>query len=123
MLCINQCQLNPEEEILMNDIFDDMFDEGEALDSINTETTKNLSSLVRKLRVVEQDVEDAETHLKTLKQERQRLSTELIPDLMDEMGVERVDVDGLLLQRNRLWQHPYPLRTGMRLLVGYETED
>ena len=47
MLCINQCQLKPEEEILMNDIFDDMFDEGEALDSINTETTKNLSSLVR----------------------------------------------------------------------------
>ena len=102
MLCINQCQLKPEEEILMNDIFDDMFDEGEALDSINTETTKNLSSLVRKLRVVEQDVEDAETHLKALKQERQKLSTQMIPDLMDEMGVERVDVDGLTVTKKQI---------------------
>ena len=31
----------------MNDILEDMFDESGALDSINTETTKNLSGLVR----------------------------------------------------------------------------
>ena len=59
----------------MNDILEDMFDESEALDSINTETTKNLSGLVRQLRVVEQEVEEAETLLKTLKSERQKLST------------------------------------------------
>ena len=53
----------------MNDILEDMFDESEALDSINTETTKNLSGLVRQLRVVEQEVEEAETLLKTLKSE------------------------------------------------------
>ena len=88
MCCINQCQFKPEEEILMDDILEDIFDEGGALDSINTETTKNLSGLVRQLRVVEQEVEDAETHLKALKQERQKLSTQMIPDLMDEMGVE-----------------------------------
>ena len=43
----------------MNDILEDMFDESGALDSINTETTKNLSGLVRQLRVIEQEVEDA----------------------------------------------------------------
>ena len=59
----------------MNDILEDMFDESEALDSINTETTKNLSGLVRQLRVVEQEVEEAETLLKNLKSERQKLST------------------------------------------------
>jgi hypothetical protein len=102
MCCINQCQFKPEEEILMDDILEDIFDEGGALDSINTETTKNLSGLVRQLRVVEQDVEDAETHLKALKQERQKLSTQMIPDLMDEMGVERVDVDGLTVTKKQI---------------------
>ena len=86
----------------MNDILEDMFDESEALDSINTETTKNLSGLVRQLRVVEQEVEEAETLLKTLKSERQKLSTQMIPDLMDEMGVERVDVDGLTVTKKQI---------------------
>ena len=102
MCCINQCQFKPEEEILMDDILEDIFDEGGALDSINTETTKNLSGLVRQLRVIEQEVEDAETHLKALKQERQKLSTQMIPDLMDEMGVERVDVDGLTVTKKQI---------------------
>ena len=57
----------------MNDILEDMFDESEALDSINTETTKNLSGLVRQLRVVEQEVEEAETLLKTLHTNDSRL--------------------------------------------------
>ena len=86
----------------MNDILEDMFDESEALDSINTETTKNLSGLVRQLRVVEQEVEEAETLLKNLKAERQKLSTQMIPDLMDEMGVERVDVDGLTVTKKQI---------------------
>ena len=86
----------------MNDILEDMFDESEALDSINTETTKNLSGLVRQLRVVEQEVEEAETLLKTLNSERQKLSTQMIPDLMDEMGVERVDVDGLTVTKKQI---------------------
>lgn len=102
MCCKNQCQFKPEEEILMNDILEDMFDESEALDSINTETTKNLSGLVRQLRVVEQEVEEAETLLKNLKAEKQKLSTQMIPDLMDEMGVERVDVDGLTVTKKQI---------------------
>lgn len=81
------------------ELFDDLFDEGEALSSVATETARSLSQLVRNLRRLEAEIEDAEQHLKHLKQERHKLSVENIPALMDEMGVERVDVDGVTVVR------------------------
>ena len=81
-----------------DEIFEDMFDDASALGNVNTETGKSLSSLVRVLRALEQEIEQAENHLKLLKQEKHRLSTEQIPMLMDEMGVDRLDVDGLTVQ-------------------------
>ena len=86
----------------MNDIFEDIFDESEALTNVNTGTGKQLSQLVRNLRTVEKDIEDAETHLKSLKQEKHKLSVENIPALMDEMGVERLDVDGMTVERKMI---------------------
>ena len=86
----------------MNDIFEDIFDESEALTNVNTGTGKQLSQLVRNLRTVERDIEDAEAHLKTLKQEMHKLSVENIPALMDEMGVERLDVDGMTVERKMI---------------------
>jgi len=84
------------------DIFEDIFDESEALTNVNTGTGKQLSQLVRNLRTVEKDIEDAETHLKSLKQEKHKLSVENIPALMDEMGVERLDVDGMTVERKMI---------------------
>jgi len=86
----------------MNDIFEDMFDESTALSSVDTGTGKQLSQLVRNLRNVENQIEDAENHIKSLKQEKHRLSVENIPALMDEMGVERLDVDGLTVERKMI---------------------
>ena len=86
----------------MSDIFEDIFDESEALTNVNTGTGKQLSQLVRSLRTVEKDIEDAETHLKSLKQEKHKLSVENIPALMDEMGVERLDVDGMTVERKMI---------------------
>ena len=86
----------------MTDIFDDMFDETEALVNIDNLTGKQLSDLVRALRNVEQQIDDAENHLKALKQEKHKLSVENIPALMDEMGVERLDVDGLTVERKMM---------------------
>ena len=86
----------------MSDIFDDIFDEGDALASVDTGTGKALSSLVRELRNVEKEIEDAEAHLKYLKQQKHKLSVENIPALMDEMGVERLDVDGLTVSRKMI---------------------
>lgn len=89
----------PEEDILVTDIYDDIFSEADALSNVGTKETKNLSDLVRKLRAVDSDIEKAEQALKGLKQERQKLTTELIPGVMDEMGVDRLDVDGVTVTR------------------------
>jgi|TARA_R110001632_G_scaffold57823_1_gene141157 hypothetical protein len=86
----------------MTDIFEDMFDEGHALADVTVGTGKDLSNLVRKLRNVEDQIDDAEVHLKSLKAEKHKLSVENIPALMDEMGVERLDVDGLTVQRKMM---------------------
>lgn len=89
----------PEEDILVTDIFDDIFSEAEALSSVTTSETKNLSDMVRTLRNVDRNIERIEDDLKKLKQERQKLTTELIPGMMDEMGVQRLDVDGVTVTR------------------------
>jgi hypothetical protein len=89
----------PEEDILVTDIFDDIFSEADALSNVGTQETKNLSDLVRKLRAVDSDIDKAEQALKGLKQERQKLTTELIPGVMDEMGVDPLDVDGVTVTR------------------------
>jgi hypothetical protein len=89
----------PEEDILVTDIFDDIFSEADALSNVGTQETKNLSDLVRTLRQVDKDIEKVEADLKALKQERQKLTTELIPGVMDEMGVDRLDVDGVAVTR------------------------
>ena len=86
----------------MDDIFEDYFDEGEALSKVDTGTGKQLSDLVRKLRKVEDQIADAEQYLKTIKAEKHKLSTENIPALMDEMGMERIDVDGLTVERKMM---------------------
>jgi hypothetical protein len=89
----------PEEDILVTDIFDDIFSEADALSNVGTQETKNLSDLVRKLRHIDEAIDKTEQGLKGLKQERQKLTTELIPGVMDEMGVDRLDVDGVTVTR------------------------
>ena len=93
----------------MSDIFDDIFDEGQALSNIETGTGKQLSQLVRALRGVEKEIEDAENHLKLLKKDKHRISTETIPQLMDEMGVERLDVDGVTVERKMIVSASIPV--------------
>jgi hypothetical protein len=93
----------------MTDIFEDIFDEADALNSVDTGTGKQLSQLVRTLRNVEQQIEDAENHLKALKAEKHKLSVENIPQLMDEMGVERLDVDGAVVERKMIVSASIPV--------------
>lgn len=83
----------------MSDIFDDIFDQPDAFANVGTAEGRSLSDLVRKLRSVDQTIEMAEATMKILKQERQKLTTELIPGVMDAMGVERIDVDGVMVTR------------------------
>ena len=83
----------------MTDIFDDIFSEADALSSVNVNEAKNLSDMVRELRRVDKEIEEAEKQMKLLKENRQKLTTELIPGLMDTMGVDRLDVDGVTVTR------------------------
>lgn len=89
----------PEEDILVTDIFDDIFSEADALSNVSTTDTRTLSDMVRALRDVDSKIEEVEKSLKALKQDRQKLTTELIPGVMDQMGVERLDVDGVTVTR------------------------
>jgi len=78
-----------------NGIMDeDMFVDQNAFSDVSTETGKALSNLVKTMGRIMQEIDDTETHLKALKAEKQKLAFESIPVLMDEMGVERLDVDG-----------------------------
>jgi hypothetical protein len=86
----------------MTDIFEDYFDESEALAQVDSGTGKQLSDLVRTLRNIENQIEDAEIHMKALKAKKHKFSVEYIPSLMDEMGVERLDVDGLTVERKMM---------------------
>ena len=80
-------------------IFDeDMFADAETLAGVDADSGKQLSSLVQRLNDFQQQIDDAEEHLKALKKEKQRIAFEQIPMLMDEMGIERVDVDGATVQ-------------------------
>ena len=93
----------------MSDIFEDLYDEEEALSSVTTGTGKQLSELVRSLREVEAKISEAEDYIKTLKQEKHKLSVENIPSLMDEMGVERLDVDGSVVERKMIVSASIPV--------------
>jgi hypothetical protein len=99
---LDEGELNLKRMELMSDIFEDYLDEGDALSQVNTGTGSQLSDLVRKLRNIESQMEDAEQHLKALKADKHKLSTENIPALMDEMGVERLDVDGVTVSRKMI---------------------
>ena len=76
----------------MDDIFEDYFDEADAVSNIDVGTGKQLSQLVRTLRGVEDQI-----------------VVENIPALMDEMGVERLDVDGLTVERRMVVSASIPV--------------
>ena len=76
----------------MTDFFEEMLDAADALTEVDTGTTKSLSNLVRQVEELNKELDIAESHLKKLKQEKHKLQTDAIPALMDEMGVDRLDV-------------------------------
>ncbi len=76
----------------MNELFTEVFDAADKLESVDTDKTKALSNLVRQLESVVNDIDQAELHIKKLKQEKNRLAMEAIPAVMDEMHVNRLDV-------------------------------
>tara|TARA_R100000455_G_C6271617_1_gene127948 strand:+ start:1824 stop:2393 length:570 start_codon:yes stop_codon:yes gene_type:complete len=62
-------------------------------DEVSTEGVSDLSTLVRRKLQIDKDIEDAEQHLKNLKFQATKISTEDIPALMQKMGANKLGVD------------------------------
>ena len=96
-----------------------MFDEADALGNVDTATGKNLSDLVRNTQALSsKQIEDAEAAHQSLKQEKHKLSVENIPGLMDEMGVERLDVDGVTVSSKMMVHASIPVDRKEEALLG-----
>ena len=80
----------------MSDVFSLMEEEVDAgkFDTVNKEGASRLSNLIRQSIQVNKDIEAAEQHLKDLKFRKTKITTEDIPALMEEMGVDSLEVDG-----------------------------
>ena len=64
---------------------DEMFADANTLLNVEAEGGKKLSDLVRQLNSIQQQITDAEEHLKALKSEKQKISIENIPMLIEFM--------------------------------------
>ena len=79
---------------MAEEIFDEMFDDT-TLDKVQQGDMKTLSSLVKDLDQLTIEINKKEEELKSLKLQKHLMSTEQIPAMMDEMGVQRLDVENL----------------------------
>jgi len=79
---------------MAEEIFDEMFDDT-TLDKVQQGDMKTLSSLVKDLDQLTIDINKKEEELKSLKLQKHKMSTEQIPAMMDEMGIQRLDVENL----------------------------
>ena len=80
----------------MSDVFALLQEEVDAskFDNVDKAGGSDLSNLIRRSIQIDKDIEEAEQHLKDLKFKKRKINEEDIPNLMDEMGMDSVEVDG-----------------------------
>ncbi len=80
----------------MSDVFALLQEEVDAskFDNVDKDGASDLSNLIRRSIQIDKDIEEAEQHLKDLKFKKRKINEEDIPNLMDEMGMDSVEVDG-----------------------------
>ena len=78
----------------MSDIWEKETVNAGAFDGFTTEAGSELSDLIRAVNGISKEVVSGEEKVKGLKKQRDRYVYELIPDLMQRLGMERVEVDG-----------------------------
>ena len=78
----------------MSDIWEKETANAGAFDGFTTEAGSELSALIRQVNGIDKELVSAEEKVKGLRRKRERLVYELIPDKMQEMGVDSVEVDG-----------------------------
>ena len=80
----------------MSDVFS-LFDEevdASKFDKVNEDKGKTLSDLIRQSMKIDEEIAQAEQYLKDLKFKKRKVNEEDIPNLMQEMGMDSVTVDG-----------------------------
>lgn len=80
----------------MSDVFS-LFDEevdASKFDKVDGEKGSTLSTLIRQSMEIDEKIAEAEQYLKDLKFKKRKVNEEDIPNLMQEMGVDSVTVDG-----------------------------
>jgi len=66
----------------------------QAFNKVSEGETSKLSSLIRQSIDLDNEIKDAEKHLKDLQQRKRTVDEEDIPSLMEQLGVESLTVDG-----------------------------
>ena len=92
-----------------DDIFNELFDEAAALENVDTDRMKTLSDVVRQLTKLDDQINDTEQYLKTLKAQKHKIVTEVAPDLMDEMSLEKLEVDGVKVSKKTMIHASIPV--------------
>jgi hypothetical protein len=84
----------------MSDVFALLQEEVDAskFDTVDKDGASDLSNLIRRSVQTDKEIEEAEQHLKDLKFKKRKINEEDIPNLMQEMGVESVEVDGFKIK-------------------------
>ena len=78
----------------MNDLFDQMeADAASGVESLNTEGVKSIAEVARLLRQKEEEVEKLEGILKEAKKERDKISLEDLPSLLQDIGMTSFELD------------------------------
>jgi len=80
----------------MSDIFSLMDEEVDAqkFDKVSQEKGSTLSTLVRQSMEIDEEIAATEQQLKNLKFRKRKVNEEDIPALMNEMGMDSIEVDG-----------------------------
>jgi hypothetical protein len=84
----------PDEENVMTDVFDQIVADADDFTGLTTDAGKELSDLIREVQGLDKDVQTAEERFKDLKRKRDRYLREVIPNKMQEIGMDKVEVNG-----------------------------
>jgi len=77
----------------MNDLFDQMeADAASGVEALNTESVKSIGEVARLLRQKSEEVEKLEEILKEAKKERDKISYEDLPALLQEIGITSLEL-------------------------------
>jgi len=76
------------------DVWDEITADASSFEGLTTEAGSELSDLIRQVSGVGQELSAAETVVSNLKKKRDRYLYNLIPDKMNEVGLQKVEVDG-----------------------------